>query len=477
MSLDVAIISTAIPRITDEFNSTGGIGWYGSAFLMTAAAFQTMWDKVYKYFSIKWTFLLSILIFAVGSLICALAPTNAVLVVGRAIAGVGVAGISAGSYLLVGISAPPKRALALMGVTGAAFTLLSVAGPLIVNFPIGALSLAIIVVFFTVPAHAKPTKAIMREVFLSADIGGTIILLTALACFLLAMQWGGTSKAWSSASVVATFVLAAALGIAFEVLEWRLGERAAINGRLLKNKTIAWQMAFQGLVSGTFFVLLYYLPIYFQSVKGVLTSESGIRNIPMMIGSSLFAIVTDILISIAGEYQASMVVGNALICIASDLIYTLDVVSQSGEWIGYQVIAGIGMGLSLQIGIIVSQGVVEPQDMSEASAMALFFQLFSGAIAVSVAQVLFANKLLKSLTHTLGHSKAVETVAAGATGLRRILAGADLDAAIHSYKVGLRNAYMLSIVLAGLGVAVGVLSIIFDRRTLGKGKQTTMPVA
>ncbi|KAK4953680.1 hypothetical protein LTR10_008283 [Elasticomyces elasticus] len=495
VALDTTIVATAIPRITDDFKSLDDVGWYGSGFFMTTAAFQSLWGKAYKYFSIKLVYLLAIVIFEVGSLVCALAPTSAALIIGRAIAGIGGAGIVSGSYLIVGISAPPARTPALMGIIGASFAVASVAGPLIgVNLPVGALSFAIVLFFFTTPSHSKPVKATWKEKLLHMEVSnrenlaeelmltkrhilGTFTILAALICFLLAMQWAGVTKPWDSRDVIGTLVGTGVLSIAFVVLEWYLGDRAAVNPRLLKNKTIGLMMVYQVLVSGTFFVLLYYLPIYFQSVSGVSPANSGVRNIPMIIGSCIFAITAGIIIAITGEYQAFMIVGSTLICIGSGLIYTLGVGSRSGEWIGYQVLAGVGMGMAMQIGVTVSQAVVDPADLSEASAMAIFFQLLGGAIWIGVAQAIFSNRLVQGLTASLGADDTMQVIAAGATGLRDLFAGDELRAAIESYMVGLRDAYAVSIALAGAGAIVGVLSMIFDRRQIGKGMKAAVAVA
>jgi MFS transporter, DHA2 family, glioxin efflux transporter len=97
VSLDMTIVATAIPRITDQFNSLDQVGWYGSAFFLTLGSFQSTWGKAYKYFPLKLSFLVSIFIFEVGSLICAVANDSTTLIVGRAIAGAGGAGIASGA--------------------------------------------------------------------------------------------------------------------------------------------------------------------------------------------------------------------------------------------------------------------------------------------------------------------------------------------------------------------------------------------
>lgn len=131
VALDMTIVATAIPRITDEFHSLDQVGWYGSAFFLTIASFQSTWGKVYKYFPLKSSFLISILIFEIGSLVCGVAKSSTTLIVGRAIAGAGGAGIASGSYTIIAFSAPPRRRPAFTGILGASYGIATIIGPLL----------------------------------------------------------------------------------------------------------------------------------------------------------------------------------------------------------------------------------------------------------------------------------------------------------------------------------------------------------
>ena len=131
VAIDMTIVATAIPRITDQFHSLDQVGWYGSAFFLTLASFQSTWGKAYKYFPLKASFLISILVFEIGSLVCGVAKDSTTLIVGRAIAGAGGAGIASGAYTIIAFSAPPQQRPAFTGILGASYGIASVIGPLL----------------------------------------------------------------------------------------------------------------------------------------------------------------------------------------------------------------------------------------------------------------------------------------------------------------------------------------------------------
>ncbi len=286
------------------------------------------------------------------------------------------------------------------------------------------------------------------------DLPGSFTIMAAVVCYLLAMQWGGTSRAWSSGSVIATLVVFGIMIIAFVGIEWYSGDRALIQFRFLKDRTIAAQSAFVFFVSGVFFIMLYYLPIYFQSTRGVSAARSGINNLPLVLGASILTVVSGILITVFGHYIPLMIVGSALSSVGAGLIYTLERDTGSDKWIGYQALIGIGLGLIFQIPIIVNQTLVSPSDLSSISAQTLFFQTIGGAFFISAAQAAFANRLLARVLITAPTVDPVQVIATGATDLTRVFNAQELDGIIIAYMAGLKLTFALGIACAGIAFLV-----------------------
>lgn len=252
-SLDSTVIATAIPSITDEFHSVDKVGWYASACFLTFASFQSTWAKAFKYFPIKSTFLVSLFMFELGSLIIAEAPTSTALITGRAIAGAGAAGVSSGVFTIIAFSVPPAKAPAYMGITGATFAIAAFVGPLLggvfaqkvtwrwcfwINLPIGAVAAIVVSLSYKPPKTATPQPAAWKETLLQMDLVGTFLIMAAVVCYLLALQWGGSTKTWSNSSVIVTIVAFVLLLITFVANELWMGDRALLQTRLLKIRRV-----------------------------------------------------------------------------------------------------------------------------------------------------------------------------------------------------------------------------------------------
>lgn len=469
VSLDLTIVATAIPKITSEFHGLDDVAWYSAAFFMTIGGFQSAWGKAYKFFPLKFAFLFSIFVFELGSLICAVAPSSTALIVGRAVAGLGAAGIGAGTYTIIAFSASPKTRPMFTGIIGTAYGIAAVVGPLIggaladkvtwrwcfyINLPIGGISALIILVFFKTPSAAKPRSATVREKLIQMDPVGVILVMGAVISYILALHYAGQIHPWNSSVVVGLLVGFIALTAAFAAWEWCQEDRAMVPYRLAGQRVYLVPSVFAFFFSGAYFLIIYFLPIYFQSVDNVSAAMSGVRNLPLILTVTISMLASGAYISVTGIAAPITVVGTALGVVCTGLLYTLDIDTSDGKWIGYQVIGGVAWGIASQIPIITVQATASASDMSEVTAILLFLQTVGGAFMVSAAQSAFVNVLIKTLPRTAPGIDPAIIVLTGATDLRKAFSPDVLPGILEAYMHGLKIAFAIGLASTGMALIV-----------------------
>jgi predicted MFS family arabinose efflux permease len=409
------------------------------------------------------------------------------LIVGRAIAGLGAAGLNTGSFTLVAFCAPPKKRPIFTGLIGLSYGIASVVGPLLggvftdsitwrwcfyINLPVGAVSALFIVFFFQSPAASKKTDHhTWRSKLLQMDPIGTGLVLACVTCYILAMQYGGQTHPWNSSVVIGLivgFVLILATLVGWEL---HMGEKAMSPPRLVKRHAVPSAVGF--FFFGSYIVIIYYLPTYFQSIDGVSAIGSGVHNLPFILAVSIFTVLSGVLISVTG-YPAPFVVGGAAIAtVGCGLIYTLDIGTGAGKWIGYQILAGFGNGLGVQVPMIMAQANTDAGDMAATTAILMCFQTIGGAFMQAGAQAAFANRLLDELPNTAPDVAPGAVVAAGATELKSF--GSSLAGVRIAYMRGLKVAFAFA--CASMGVAF-ILALFSRRKKItGEAAKNAMAAA
>ncbi|KAK1143054.1 hypothetical protein N8T08_007118 [Aspergillus melleus] len=470
IALDMNIVSTAIPNITAQFHSVDTVGWYASSFFLTLACFQSPWGKAYKYFPLKTTFSASVVLFEAGSLIAGVAQNNTTFIVGRAITGVGGAGITGGVYIITALSVKPTQVPVYLGLLGAVFSCASVCGPLLggvftdkaswrwcfyINLPVGGFVLLILIFFFRTTGRHKPTPASWADILLQMDPLGVLTILCAMVCYCLALQWGGVHDPWNSSRVIGTLIAWVLLTVIFGIDQWMQGEKALLVPRFLQRREIAVCCAFIFFLNSSNFLLIYNLPVYFQAIDNVSPMGSGIRNLPLMLASSICTLLSGTLIKyVKGRFQLFLVVGSAVQIIGAGMLYTLGLHPSAGQYIGYQILVGVGVGLSIQIPVMACQALVDPVDIPVVTAMVLFFQLISGALSVSAAQSIFDNQLVAGLAIYAPSVSSASVFAAGATEFRDMFPNSQLQGILLAYLKGIKASWVLGIALSGMAVLV-----------------------
>ncbi|KAF9047936.1 major facilitator superfamily transporter [Panaeolus papilionaceus] len=472
VGLDQTILITAIPKITAQFNSIEDVGWYGSAYLLTLASFQLLFGRLYN-LSVKRVFLATITLFEVGSLICGVAPNSTTLIVGRAIAGLGSAGIFSGALIIIAHAVPLEKRPLYTTFIAAIWGISAVVGPLLggaftdkvtwrwcfyINLPIGGLSILFIAVFFQEPKLPESDTLGWWKRFKTFDPIGCLLFVPAIICLLLALQWGGSKFPWSDGRIIALFVLFGVLIIAFGFVQVWMGDLATIPPRVIKNRNVWASVLYAGPIICSFFTLLFYLPIWFQSIKGDTAVDSGIRLLPFIVACTIASVIAGALVQRTGYYNPFLIAGTILMATGSGLLTTFTPDISSSRYIGYQIIAGFGMGLGSQIPAIVVQNVLPMSDIPIGIVIITFSQSVGGALGVSIGNSLFVNNLVRNIRSFAPTLDPDFVLSLGPTNLHASIA-ADLLPAVHrAYNSAVTAAFFVSVVAASITVTGALIT-------------------
>lgn len=269
-----------------------------------------------------------------------------------------------------------------------------------------------------------------------------------MICLLLALQWGGSTYPWKSSKIIGLFVGFGLLASIFIFSQIKLGDRGTLPPRLFRNRNVLCALSFALFFGSGFFALIFYLAIYFQSVKGSTATHAGIQLLPLLISTVLSSIVTGGLITVVGYYVPVMLFCMVLFCVGAGLITTFSLTTSLPHWFGYQVLAGLGIGVGFQGGVLVVQTVLPLEDVPVATACVSFFQTLGGALFIAVAQTLFQNGLLHGIEKNAPQLPAQVFLHSGATQIRSILTELHqmdkLDVVLQAYVDGLTHTYWIT---------------------------------
>lgn len=321
-----------------------------------------------------------------------------------------------------------------------------------INLCIGSVTAILIVLFLRLNSQSRTQSNLgFGQTIWQLDPIGTILFVPSIVCLLLALQWGGTTYTWSDGRVVALLVLFAVLLILFVGDQIWMGDMATIPLRIASQRTIAFSCLFSIFIGAAFFLLTYFLPIWFQAIKGTDALHSGIDSIPLILTMTVGIILSGGLTTKFGYYMPYVYSSVVLTSIGTGLITTFQPNTGTGKWIGYQIIFGFGCGLGFQVPQIAPQAVLALPDVAQGVAMTFFAETFGGALFVSAGNNILNNKLVDyigALNIPTVDPKVI--VHLGATQLRTYVPPQFISQTVVAYNQALVKTFQVSLIVACL---------------------------
>ncbi|KAJ7670775.1 transporter [Mycena polygramma] len=431
LAVDQTIVSTALPTIASHFQAVSDLSWIASGYFLPQAGFMLFLGKLLAITAPKPVFLVSIAIFELGSLFCAIAPSIDFLIFGRVVAGVGAAGLWVSIMTIVAQVTTLKQRPLLMGLFGAVFAVSSIVGPLLggvfsdhvswrwcfyINLPLGAVAIVVTLLFLpNNRAVGSGDNKSRFQLWRGLDWLGVFLSFCAVTLLLIALQWGGNERPWNDPAVITLLVLFVVLAPAFFLWEHRQGPNAILPLNLL----VSWSVI--GICLETFFVNIcfilggYYLPFLYQ-VRGHSATQSGIDILPFMVSGVIATISSGGVITITGRPWPFLVLCPPLAATACGLLYGTSAQTPSAHIFGFQILLGFGLGgaiqntascthcftdkprlTSTQLVAIQAEFAGKPDLIPQANSIVTFTQLIGSSIGLAVSGAVFSGQLREQL--------------------------------------------------------------------------------
>ncbi|MGW3109302.1 DHA2 family efflux MFS transporter permease subunit [Streptomyces sp. NPDC001100] len=405
-ALDQTIVSTALPTIVSDLGGLEHLSWVVTAYLLASTAATPLWGKLGDQYGRKRLFQIAIVIFLVGSALCGAAQNMPQLIGFRALQGLGGGGLIVLSMAIVGDVVSPRERGRYQGLFGAVFGATSVLGPLLgglftehlswrwvfyVNLPVGVVALAVIATALHIPR--KSTRHVI-------DYLGTFLIAAVATCLVLVASLGGTTWGWGSPQIVGLAVLGVVLAVGFVVVERRAAE-PVLPLKLFRVRTFSLAAVISFIVGFAMFGAMTYLPTFLQVVQGISPTMSGVHMLPMVFGMLISSTASGQIVSRTGRWKVFPIAGTGVTALGLLLLHQLDENSSTGEMSAYFFVFGLGLGLVMQVLVLIVQNAVSYEDLGVATSGATFFRSIGASFGVAIFGTIFASRLDDKLADAL----------------------------------------------------------------------------
>jgi len=408
-SLDQTILGTALPTIVGELDGVQHMLWVATAYILGATIVMPIYGKLGDLIGRKKLFLVALTIFIAGSIVGGFATSMELLIAGRAIQGLGGGGLMILSQAIIADVVPPRDRGKYGGFIGAVFAFSAVVGPLLgglftdtltwrwafwINIPLGIAAIVVAAVFIRLPQKANRVKP-------RIDYLGTALIAIATTSLVLVTSWGGTEYEWDSILIIGLIALTVVAAGLFVWAETKAAE-PIIPLSLFKDRNFTIT-TIAGLMTGVaMFGAIGYMPTFLQIANGINATESGLLLLPMLGGLLITAIGSGLLMSKTGRYKWMPITGSALIGVALVLFSTLTATTSPFVTGVYLFVLGAGLGLTVQVLVLIVQNSVPHKVLGTATAANAFFREIGATVGSAVVGSVFATRLTAQLADTFG---------------------------------------------------------------------------
>lgn len=407
-SLGQTILSTALPTIVGDLGGVDHMSWVITGFILASTVMMPVYGRISDLLGRKPVLIAAIVLFIAGSALGAAAGTMSWLITARVVQGLGGGGLMILAQTSIADVVPARERGKYMGVMGAVFAVSSVAGPLLggwitegpgwrwafsFNIPLGILAIIAVAVFLKLPRRPREERE-------RIDYLGMILLAGATTCLILVCTWGGTQYDWNSPQILLLCATTLAGAIAFVIAETRASS-PVIPLSLFKDRNFTLTTVSGLAVGVAMFGAIGYMPTYIQMVKGVDATQAGLLMTPMMASLLITSIVSGQIVSRTGRYKLFPLVGMVIMGIGLWLLSTLEVSDSTVRMCVFLAVFGAGIGLSMQILVLIVQNSVPNRIVGTATASSNFFRQVGATVGSAVVGSLFISRLKDLLAENL----------------------------------------------------------------------------